>query len=83
MNTYGVARKAVAAAMLSASIAAMAIGSAATADATPLNLPQDKPGPVSFCTVVNQLPIIGGRVPICQKKVPEKMEVPVTVPIER
>ena len=85
MNIHVVARRVVGAAMLSASIAAVTLGSAATADAAPTPLPLDKKGPVSFCTVVNQLPVVGGKVPFCQKKTPEKMEIPggpITVPIE-
>jgi hypothetical protein len=81
MKINVVTRKAIVAAMLSTSIAAITLGSAATADAAPA---EQKTAPISFCSVFGgELPVIG-RLPYCKKKVPEKMEVPpVSVPIER
>jgi hypothetical protein len=84
MKIHVAARRAVAAVALAAS--AVAVGSSAMANAAPAPLRQDKPGPISFCSVFGgELPIIG-RLPYCKKKAPEKMEVPggpITVPIER
>ena len=81
MKINVVTRKAIVAAMLLTSIAAITLGSAATADAAPA---EQKTAPISFCSVFGgELPVIG-RLPYCKKKVPEKMEVPpVSVPIER
>jgi hypothetical protein len=82
MKIYVAARRAVAATALAATAAA--VGSSAMANAAPAAIPQDKPGPISFCSVFGgELPIIG-RLPYC-KKTPEKMAVPggpITVPIE-